>query len=84
MENQYRIETVQDFLKLPAEKIDACLAEFSDALKHAKELEGRTQELAKMFGKSASGLVKFEGFTWIDDGKTEKQYNTSVEISTSR
>lgn len=83
MSNEYRIETVQDFIKIPFDKIDICIEEFKEGLKYAKELETRTKELTEILGGAfKSDGVEFKGFTWIDDGKTDKTYNTTVTMKT--
>lgn len=55
---EYRIETVADFAKVPADRLGDCLAEFVPFLfftRHAGEADPEV------------GLA-LEAFTWIDDG----------------
>lgn len=68
MSNEYRISTIADFLAVPEDKIDACLADFKQWISIAREpstLETAIDDLA-----GAPGSTKFMtvGFTWVDDG----------------
>jgi hypothetical protein len=82
MSKEYRIETVNDFLRLPVDKIDACLSEFATALERTIEMKSEAEELASLLG----GLVFtteiiMPSFTWIDDGKTDQTYKTTVSVT---
>jgi hypothetical protein len=82
MSKEYRIETVNDFLKLPVDKIDTCLSELATALERTIEMKAEAEELASLFG----GLVfiteiTMPSFTWIDDGKTDQTYKTTVSVT---
>lgn len=61
---EYRIETVSDFLKVPAERRAACLAEFTDWI----ELAEAMTDLTAACGVESEAFR----FEWIDDGKSER------------
>lgn len=66
MSKSYEIRTVADFVKVPADRIDDCLAEFAVAL-----VVGR-------MAAAISDQIKFPLFTWHDDGKKEAQINVEI------
>lgn len=72
----YKIDCVADFLAVPVDRIDDCLAEFKDFLGLARDMKELTKTLGEVIG--ADGTSEVEGFTWIDDGKRDK----SVTIKT--
>lgn len=80
-DKQYRIETVNDFMQIPLDRIDACVEEFVEGLKHAKQMSDNTEMLIGILGSEVSAKVDFCGFTWIDDDKNEKTYNATVQLS---
>lgn len=63
----YEIKTVQDFLLVPADRLEACLSEFRDYLEYARDI----MELAKLAGEIV-GAKETESsvgsFNWTDDG----------------
>ena len=64
---RYEIEKVQDFLKVPEDRLDACLAEFRDYLEIVRSLS----ELAKITGEllGAKQTDTTAGcLNWCDDG----------------
>jgi hypothetical protein len=52
----YHIETVADFLKVPQDRLDDCLAEFRTVLRCVEPFEALT------------GAEIVPSFTWVDDG----------------
>lgn len=50
----YRIKTVEDFLNIPPEKLEACIVDFLIWCRHAKTFDD---------------LIKTSTFVWIDDGE---------------
>ena len=67
MANEYRIASLADFAAVPADRLDACLADFKAFLSYANQTGS---QLAELFGSAAEGLISVgESFTWIDDGK---------------
>lgn len=63
-EPQYRIETVQDFLKVPEDRLPTCLEEFADFLEVIRAID----TMAGLVGAKEGG-VNYGAFTWVDDGK---------------
>ena len=68
---EYRIEGLADFSKVPDDRLEACLAEFAEAVR----LHGAASLLQRLI-QEAAGVepkgMEFPLFVWIDDGKTEK------------
>lgn len=63
MSNQYRIEQLGDFLKVPADRIHDCMKELAD---HFQAL----RQTLDNFGLEAQG-DELKKFTWQDDGKQD-------------
>lgn len=66
---RYVIATVDDFLKVPEDRIRDCLLEFADYL-----------NIVRWATEAASGLCDVEAgpFTWIDDGKQDRTIGISL------
>jgi hypothetical protein len=65
---EYKISAIKDFLAVPFESIDACLADLKawiEIAHHSKEFDSKVNELIDMPG--ALAFVD-DAFTWIDDG----------------
>ena len=65
---KYEIQSLDDFRKIPENKINKCLKEFGDALKVRKAME----KAMNVIGKNLSGIDKtidlhIPSFTWTDD-----------------
>jgi hypothetical protein len=58
----YEIKTVEDFMKVPPERLGDCLGEFIDYLHFMRN----TPQLSKEVG---ARLEPVYVFNWIDDGK---------------
>ncbi len=61
---EYKITKVEDFLKVPEDRLEACLAEFPTFLAAAKP----AVELAEAMNVRDSLEA---AYVWIDDGKTD-------------
>ena len=73
---QYTIQTVGDFLKVPEDRLDACLEEFKTFLEQGRAFMEMANALAGILGADKSqNAVK--GFVWIDDGEK----NVTIRIS---
>lgn len=82
MSKEYKIETVNDFLMLPVDKIDACLSEFATALERTIEMKAEAEELARLLGGLVfTNEITMPSFTWIDDGKTDQTYKITVSVT---
>jgi hypothetical protein len=72
----YRIEFVGDFLKVPADRRDACLRDFADSL----ATFGPIDELARGGEEAGSGKESTMPYwLWIDDGKRDITVNIGDE-----
>lgn len=62
----YPLRTVADFAAIPADRIDACLADFASWLRVSR----KSQAIGDAATKALGGTVTFDsgGFTWVDDG----------------
>ena len=74
MSKEYDIKTIGDFLKVPADRLEDCLAEF----KMACDFVTSTMEVANI-SVDQLGKSDFHSFTWIDDGKQEKFLKLNLE-----
>lgn len=76
---QYTIQTVGDFLKVPEDRLDACLEEFKTFLEQGHAFMEMANALAGILGADKlKNAVK--GFVWIDDGEK----NVTIRISPNK
>ena len=68
MAAEYRISTLADFLAVPEDKIDVCLADFKTWLGMARDPSGLTQMVDNLTGTPGAARFLTDGFTWVDDG----------------
>ena len=68
MSDTYEVKALSDFLKIPPDRLDACLEEFKTALEKIRVLKAC---------KTLENFI-FVSFEWIDDGK--RGGNTNIEI----
>ncbi|SAL01567.1 hypothetical protein AWB80_08155 [Caballeronia pedi] len=66
--NEYPIAALNDFLKVPEEKIDACLADFKQWLGLARQSAVITSMLESFSGVPGGTALFRNSFIWIDDG----------------
>lgn len=82
---RYEISSVNDFLKVPEEKLDRCLEEFKTALVTHKVMTALfMSSIEALAGKEidwneSAEITSMPKFTWIDDDKG----NITVRISTA-
>lgn len=67
---EYKIEKLNDFLTVPDDRLDNCLAEFKECIAEARFLLTLANAMADIVGEDKS-LNVLESFTWIDDGKKD-------------
>lgn len=74
---EYKIETIQDFLKVPEDRIDDCLVEFKEFLEMLRAMYTVAEISAKTLGLDCSNedLLRFCAFEWVDDGKRDVEIN---------
>lgn len=68
----YKINTIQDFNKVPVDRLKICLGEFFDALIYQRALDSLMGEVGN-----------FTFFTWIDDGAENITIKTTFGESNS-
>lgn len=68
MNTEYPINTLSDFLKVPAEKQAECLRDFESWLNACRRSDELQAELAAEF-PGIKAELNFDGFVWIDDGQ---------------
>ena len=67
---KYEIRSVNDFLKVPEDRIEDCLQEFHTALEMHRAMKGLVDMVA---GHDID--TTFPCFTWIDDGERNATLN---------
>jgi hypothetical protein len=67
MNQEYKIATIADFLKVPEEKQEQCLRDFFAWLTLARQAKELEQSLAG--GILEGTTLGLDSFLWIDDGK---------------
>lgn len=65
---EYTIKEVGDFLKVPKDRLDACLEEFTTFLQVSRSFMEMANAMAGLLGADKSQNV-LESFVWIDDGE---------------
>ncbi|WP_312968986.1 hypothetical protein [Acinetobacter gerneri] len=81
MNNQYKINNIGDFLKIPSDRVRDCFMEMAD---HFEQVKASLE----LLGIEPSG-AEIQTFTWEDDGKKnlsltlncEDGRSTTVKIS---
>lgn len=76
---RYEIKTVQDFLTVPVDRLEACLTEFRDYLEYARDI----MELAKLAGEMVGAKetkTSVGSFNWCDDGIRKGTINVETRV----
>jgi hypothetical protein len=73
MADEYEVNTFDDFLEIPFEKLDACLEEFNNSIRRFCHTEKTARQVLNVLSPIPDDkpLMSYSGFTWIDDGKTD-------------
>jgi hypothetical protein len=61
---------VIDFLKVPPDRLAACLEEFRDFLEVARDFADLAKSVGQVIG--ADGAIDVRAFVWTDDEKRER------------
>lgn len=87
---QYIIQTVQDFLLVPEDRMEDCLKEFRDYLGYARSVSEIVKLTAEVIGAKDSKTT-IGSFNWTDDGirkgtlimetKLEKEMNPANQVN---
>jgi hypothetical protein len=71
---EYKIKTIEDFLKVPPDRLEVCLQEFKTWCEMTRPLEDAIKAVADcLYEKIELGFER--GFTWIDDGERNVTIN---------
>lgn len=68
MTAEYSISSIKDFLSVPHESIDACLADFKVWLNVARRPKEFSDDMNELIGVPNAMSFSEDSFTWIDDG----------------
>jgi hypothetical protein len=86
---EYRIATVQDFLKVPEDRLDECLKEFRDYLDIARSVTELAKAAGELLGAKETE-TEVGCFNWCDDGirngtlRLETKVEQNGEVSHER
>jgi hypothetical protein len=79
---EYKIESINDFTKIPEDKIEECLANFMECLKVHRIARKVVKEFMANHGyefKEEQNRLPY--FIWIDDGQVELKRIDFVELA---
>ena len=65
----YEIRTVADFLKVPENRLGACLREFRIALRLARATDNLVRRVGEVIHQTDTVRCEMQLFRWIDDDK---------------
>ena len=74
---KYRIEKVQDFLKVPPDRLEECLTEFRDYLKAARSITEAAKVIGEVVGAKSTD-VGVGPYNWCDDSIRKGTINFTV------
>jgi hypothetical protein len=67
----YRIEVITDFLKVPEDRLAACLNDFYDFLTMARRIIERAEIAGRTIGVDLTAQI--DPFEWTDDGRRKRK-----------
>jgi hypothetical protein len=65
---EYRISSIKDFLAIPPESIDACLADFKVWLQMARKPDEFNSAMNDLLATEGALSFVDDSFIWLDDG----------------
>lgn len=68
MSKEYQISSVKDFLTVPPESMDACLADFKEWIALARNGAVFSVDFKDVIGIQGATSFVQDRFTWVDDG----------------
>lgn len=68
MSNEYHISSIKDFLGIPLESIDACLADFKTWIELARNGSEFSRDFNDFVGVPDATSFIQDSFIWLDDG----------------
>lgn len=81
MSAEYSINSLKDFLAIPLESIDACLADFKVWLEATRQPKAFSDDMNELLGMENALSFSLEGFTWMDDGLSGIHHIQIVDAS---
>ena len=81
-DNRYEIYRVVDFLNVPEDRLKDCLDEFVDFLSIARPIVDLADAMSEVLG--AKNSTEGTKFTWIDDGKKDRQVLIKTLVATAK
>jgi hypothetical protein len=75
---QYRIDDLDDILKIPADRLPIFLDELKDAVMEIKPLYDSIRDLGILILGVGEKPVSLKGFTWKDDGNPERTITINI------
>jgi hypothetical protein len=81
MTAEYSISSLKDFLAVPPESIDACLADFKVWLEAARQPKEFSNDMNELLGMESALSFSHDGFIWIDDGLSGIHHIQIVDAS---
>lgn len=83
---EYEIRTLDDFAKVPDDRLDVCLSEFAVAVRMHRGTEEVLNALAREYFPAGNNPVSVKPlrFVWIDDGETDFKLTVDIQAGDQR
>ncbi|MDP9652073.1 hypothetical protein [Paraburkholderia caledonica] len=81
MTAQYKLSTIADFLAVPPESIDACLADFKVWLQLARRPDEFSADMNDLLATEGALSFVDDSFIWLDDGLSGVHHVQIVDAS---
>ena len=77
---EYKIDNIRDFLKVPMNRLDDCLKEFCGFIAMTRS----SLDIIEETGMGTSADMEIVSFTWVDDGEMNKTIRVNTTIREAR
>jgi len=74
---EYKIDNIRDFLKVPMDRLDDCLKEFCGFIAMTRS----SLDIMEETGIGEYVDMEIVSFTWVDDGETNKTILVNTTIT---
>lgn len=81
MTKEYLLSTIKDFLAIPPESIDACLADFKVWLQMARKPDEFSSDMNDLLATEGALSFVDDSFIWLDDGLSGVHHIQIVDAS---
>ena len=81
MSAEYSISSIKDFLAIPPESIDACLADFKVWLQMARRPDEFSYDMNDLLATEGALSFVDDSFIWLDDGLSGIHHIQIVDAS---